>query len=222
MLFANILDQLMGTFCMGFFMLMVVVVGLSVLAGKLPGGKAVGGSTGVRVAGKVALAVARMLISGVIGYVNQLGTWGRCAVWLAGCYLFGDAVGRSGLLPHELGPWIVMGILLLASIIAAPWVERPARKQAEEKMNALLNTKDENLARERDGIMLRAYIGQNATPEQKQNDIRRLGAMLGDQKLGAAWIEEVEKAGARDRVATPRNLVPEVIEAAGSPRLHCK
>jgi hypothetical protein len=45
--------------------------------------------------------------------------------------------------------------------------------------------------------MCRAYTGQYDTPEQKQDDIRRLGAKLDDQKLGAAWIKEVEKAGAR-------------------------
>jgi len=151
------------------------------------------------------------------GYVNQLGQWGRLAVSVAGCGLFGWAAGYCDLFPRELGLWIVLGICLIACIIAIPWVEQPARKQAEEKMNALLNTKDEHLARERNGIMLGAYTGQYATPEQKQIDIRRLGAMLGDQKLGAAWIEEVEKAGARERVATARNLVPEVIEDAGSP-----
>jgi len=148
------------------------------------------------------------------GYVNQLGEWGRWAVCVAGCGLFGCAVGYSDLFPRDVAPWIVCGICLLANLIATPWVEEPARKQAEEnrkeameKMNALLNTKDENLARERDGIMSRAYTGQYATPEEKQNDILRLGAMLGDKRLGAAWIKEVEKSGAWQQVPKPPNVV---------------
>jgi hypothetical protein len=69
MLFANILDQLMGTCCMGFFMVMAVIVGLTVLAGKVAGGMGSGGSTGGSVAGKVGGAVVWKLISIAIGVV---------------------------------------------------------------------------------------------------------------------------------------------------------
>ena len=70
------------------------------------------------------LAFIKLLRS---GYVNQLGKWGRLAVLWAGCGLFGCAGGYSDLFPRELGVWIVGGICLVASIIAIPWVEQPAR-----------------------------------------------------------------------------------------------
>jgi hypothetical protein len=67
-LFANFLDQLMGSCCMGFGMVMVVIVGLIVLASKMGGGKG-GGSTGGSVAGQVGRAVAGKVISHVIDRV---------------------------------------------------------------------------------------------------------------------------------------------------------
>jgi len=62
MLFADILDQLMGTCCTGFFMVLAVIVGLSVLAGKVTRGKGGGGSTGGSVARKVGGGIAWKLI----------------------------------------------------------------------------------------------------------------------------------------------------------------
>jgi len=60
---ANILDDLMGTCCSGLFMVLAVIVGLNVLAGKVAGGKGGGGSTEGSVARKVGGGVVRKLIS---------------------------------------------------------------------------------------------------------------------------------------------------------------
>ena len=69
MLFANIFDQMMGTCCLGFFMVMAVIIGLIVLAGKMSGGKGGGRATGESVAGKVGSAIVWKLMTIVIGIV---------------------------------------------------------------------------------------------------------------------------------------------------------
>jgi hypothetical protein len=65
MVFANVLDQMMGMCCIGFFMVMSVIAGLIVLASKT-GGKGGGGGAGGSVAGQVAGAVAGKVISAAI------------------------------------------------------------------------------------------------------------------------------------------------------------
>jgi len=92
----------------------------------------------------------------------------------------------------ELGGGLVGGV---SNFLALMWVNRCNVEKRQEKLNWFLETDNEEVKAFRDEVVDRAFDQSYGSMAQKQDDIKRLGALLNDHDLAATYLAELEKRG---------------------------